>query len=536
LTWQLGGTDDLIMAKLKIITGVRRNQTFELSQKAGTLVIGRGPVDIVLQDRLVSRRHVKLSRVGKQWRLEDMGSANGTFLNESRISQAVKLCHNDQIRCGMTVLLFEAQEEAITSAERIDKPVDVEISAGDTISGFEFPGPQAGYIQSKLGDKIGEAIEKFSDESGLLEVVIDALLEHTPSACGFAMLKQPGTEKLHTVVEKDSLHSDNDAGVAIDSQLVETVLTEARALIVGDVGEHKRSSKPKTATKTKISSVLCAPIHTASEVSGVIYLGSAQKDAYNNAQGKSLTHIGMEVGLALENIRLTQAARQNERITAAGQTAVSLSHGIKNILQAVAGGAEVVDYAFKTGDIVRAKRGWNILKRNIERVRKLVLDMLQFSKESKPVFSNCRFNRLVESAVESLMPRINKKGIRIELNGDKAVGVVQVDADKIHDVILNLVLNAIDAVTGKTGVIKVSTKADRQNEQVILTVTDNGGGISDTEVIFRPFHSAKPKVGTGLGLAIAKKIVDLHDGNIKVQSRPGAGSTFIVTLPVKHVR
>ena len=223
-----------------------------------------------------------------------------------------------------------------------------------------------------------------------------------------------------------------------------------------------------------------------------------------------------------------------QRVSQAAQTALNLSHGVKNLLQAVKGGVEVVDYGFEIDDIERAKKGWEILKRNLYRINKLVLDMLTFSKESEPVLGRCRFNRLVESVAESLRPEADSRGVSIVLQTDDKIGDVQLDADKIYDVVLNLVLNAVDAASDRGGIVNVATELDSQKELLILRVTDNGPGIADTEAIFQPFHSAKPKVGTGLGLPIVRKIVTQHAGSIEVDSKPGRGATFTVTLPVRR--
>jgi len=222
-----------------------------------------------------------------------------------------------------------------------------------------------------------------------------------------------------------------------------------------------------------------------------------------------------------------------QRVSQAAQTALNLSHGVKNLLQAVKGGIEVVDYAFEIGDVEHAQKGWAILKRNLYRINKLILDMLTFSKESEPEFTSCNLNSLVTSAAESLKAEADSRGVSIVLQTDGKIGDTQLDADRIYDVILNLLLNAIDAVSDRTGVVNVTTELDSANGLLILRVSDNGPGIEDTEAIFQPFHSAKTKVGTGLGLPITQKIVTQHGGSIRVDSTPGQGATFTVTLPVR---
>lgn len=222
-----------------------------------------------------------------------------------------------------------------------------------------------------------------------------------------------------------------------------------------------------------------------------------------------------------------------QRVSQAAQTALNLSHGVKNLLQAVKGGIEVVDYAFEIGDVEHAQKGWAILKRNLYRINKLVLDMLTFSKESEPEFTSCNLNSLVTSAAESLKAEADSRGVSLVVQTDDKISDMRLDADRIYDVILNLLLNAIDAISDRTGVVNVTTELDSANGLLILRVSDNGPGIEDTEAIFQPFQSAKPRVGTGLGLPITQKIVNQHGGSIKVDSTPGQGATFTVTLPVR---
>ncbi len=225
---------------------------------------------------------------------------------------------------------------------------------------------------------------------------------------------------------------------------------------------------------------------------------------------------------------------RDERVSRAAESTLNLSHGIKNILQAVNGGMEVVEKSLDINDIKRAKGAWPILRRNLDKVNKLVLDMLKYSGESEPEFDSCDLNCLVAEAVETVRAQAGEQGKTMKLSIDEKIKNIDIDADQIYDVILNLLLNAVDAVEADAGVIEVSTRFDVGQKRVTLTVSDNGAGIADAKAIFEPFQSSKPKVGTGLGLPIARKIVSQHGGTIHVQSQPGKGATFIVNLPVEQ--
>ena len=105
----------------------------------------------------------------------------------------------------------------------------------------------------------------------------------------------------------------------------------------------------------------------------------------------------------------------------------------------------------------------------------------------------------------------------------------------IHQALLNLLSNAIDAVGSTGGLIRVVCRYDAENRQSIIDVIDNGKGIAPSMMnhLFQLFHSTKGNRGTGLGLAVTKKIVEEHDGSISVKSVPGEGTTFTIRLPVK---
>lgn len=207
------------------------------------------------------------------------------------------------------------------------------------------------------------------------------------------------------------------------------------------------------------------------------------------------------------------------------------AHGVKNILQAVRGGMEVVDRALKKGDHERAARGWEILRDNISRISDLVVDMLEYSRESKLHLQEVNFNELIATVAEQVRPRAGENNITIKTTFDPGAGVLRLDPDKMIDVALNLIHNAIDAVPPGSGLIEISTSILPDKTRYVLTVKDNGTGIADTQAIFRPFHSSKSTGGTGLGLSIAQKTIARHKGRIEVESEPGKGATFKIFLP-----
>ncbi|MFZ9023254.1 MAG: sensor histidine kinase [Anaerohalosphaeraceae bacterium] len=223
---------------------------------------------------------------------------------------------------------------------------------------------------------------------------------------------------------------------------------------------------------------------------------------------------------------------QKQRMIEAGRAVLNMSHGIKNTLQAIGSGRDVMNEALGRSDIDMAKRTWNILRQNLERIEKLSLDMLKYSKDEALNLKPCDFNHLVESAVKTIRPQANQLQVEIIVQTDEKLQPVSMDAEKMRDVIMNLLVNAIEATEPKTGEVIVRTELDRDNQRVVLRVSDNGRGIGNTDQIFEPFYSTKDNVGAGLGLTIAHKIVEKHGGTLSAQSLPDEGATFTVCIPM----
>ncbi len=225
--------------------------------------------------------------------------------------------------------------------------------------------------------------------------------------------------------------------------------------------------------------------------------------------------------------------QQKKRMAEAGRAAMNMSHSIKNIAQSMRSGTEVMDKALQTGDLVVAKRTWPILGGNLGRLEKLTLDMLKFSKDETPNLKPCDLNRLVESVVKTIRPQADQQQVSIITEVDENLEQVSMDPDQMADVVMNLLINAIEAVNAKTGQVTVGTELDAKSQQVILRVRDNGPGIENTDPIFEPFHSTKPNTGAGLGLTITHQIIQNHAGTIVVKSMPNKGTIFTVRIPQK---
>jgi signal transduction histidine kinase len=160
--------------------------------------------------------------------------------------------------------------------------------------------------------------------------------------------------------------------------------------------------------------------------------------------------------------------------------------------------------------------------------------MLAYSKERKPETQLCQVNGICKEAAELMFGRIQAKTGKLHLDLDQKLPGIQADPQGIHRCLLNLISNAFDALEQDDGEVRIITRSNPEESDVLITVEDNGAGIPEniSQRIFDVFFSTKGSQGTGLGLAVTKKIIEEHKGSIEVQSNPGQGTKFTVRLPV----
>ena len=252
--------------------------------------------------------------------------------------------------------------------------------------------------------------------------------------------------------------------------------------------------------------------------------------------------------MAIEDTFYYSALLQSERLAAMGQTIATLSHHVKNILQGIRGGSYLIEAGLKRDDTDTVRRGWNIVDRNQERISNLVLDMLTFSKEREPRKVEADLNEMANEVVELMHRRAADVGVQLTFEPDAELAPAFFDPDAFHQALLNLVINAIDAVsmvsddnpnqedsdvTVLDGRVNVKTGYDDKAGWYI-DVSDNGRGVApeDRQKIFSLFESKKGARGTGLGLPVTAKIMREHGGEIQVlDTEQGGGCRFRMRLP-----
>jgi two-component system, NtrC family, sensor kinase len=556
---------------LLVLQGPDKGRRFELPD--APVLIGRDSRQLPITDNTVSRQHAELLPDDGNWILKDMGSSNGSYVNGIRVNNRLPLKLGDQIRVGRTLMVFGAQpgvsrtsggNVALAGVEAgMDSSIMHTITSADDSMVLAVPEPAAVAMSNlKILYQLGAILGSRFGVDQVMEVVMDLVFEHVKADRGIVFLIGEKGELIPKVVRtRDDGHRpkrpDKDDRIHVESEhdpkpqpekihasrtIINHVLSSGEGVLSSNAMSDRRFSAGKSVHSLGIRSALCVPIKAAKlsgknefEILGVIYVDSSVKNyTYAPDQLRLLTAIGLQAGLAAANARLFNAGLQAERLAAVGETTAALSHSIKNILQALRGGADVVEMGLRANNVPQAAKGWRIVDRNLEKIYNLTLNLLAYSRPREPKLEQINPKVLIEECLELIASGANDKGVMAVADVEPDHPAFPADPDGLHQVLMNLLINALDAVEPQKGLIRVVCRYDSENKQTIIEVIDNGVGIPPNLMshVFELFHSTKGNRGTGLGLAVAKKIVDEHDGSISVKSKQGEGSTFTIRLPV----
>ena len=224
-----------------------------------------------------------------------------------------------------------------------------------------------------------------------------------------------------------------------------------------------------------------------------------------------------------------------ERMAAVGKTVAGISHAIKNIAGGLTGGAFVVEKGFELDDPKYLRQGWRMVRGNVEKIARLSLDLLNFSRSASICVQECDPNDPAKEVVELMRPRAEEEGVALHIHLDGDLEPIYCDPDAVHLALLNLVTNALDACYETAGggltVSLISSKPSGWG--VEYRVCDTGCGMDDAtrEKLFQAFFTTKGSHGTGIGLMMTQNVIEKHKGTITVRSKKGSGSEFIIRLP-----
>lgn len=384
--------------------------------------------------------------------------------------------------------------------------------------------------------EVQQAILSSFDLNELLALIVRKAVEVVPGAvaCVIRLSEDGGASMVRAA-----------SFVMPGSSLTESDLEQVEAFL---------STRPRD---QKISTVRCSnfnvvtvPLEAQRDVIGMMHVYWATTE-FDTREHPTLMGFASQAASAIQNVRLyrnlvqsyrdlkqAQAAlTQKEKMAVLGEMAAMVAHEIRNPLTTIRGFSQrigaLIDGEIGERSIQRIKRYSTFVVNEVDRLNRVVSDVLNFARRSRTAFAPTDINELVREVLHMEEGTIQSNGIVLAADLAPNLPLVTCDRNQVKQVLINLIQNAIQAVS-QGGAIEVSTRATPTHARI--AVKDTGCGIAPQalDAIFQPFYTTKA-TGTGLGLSLAKRVVEEdHRGTLEVQSQLGEGSTFTVALPLRN--
>ena len=554
------------MPKLLIQGGAGKGGAYSLSEDAVT--IGRDPSSqLVIPDRRVSWTHARIINDGRNYIVEDLASANGTKVNEAFVSRKI-LQMGDVIRIGQTTIAYVGDEPR-TLPEQSEPPAGQRPANGDTIRFKLGPGDVRGFA-SKLPERMQEDIRttyarlstlyrvsnelaSLSNLSDLLNKILRLVLDVTQADRSFILAPD---DKTGEMVPRYSCTRDGKKEkeqISFSRTIINTVLTTGESILTSDAPHDERFSGAESVILHGIRSTMCAPLKAKGYLLGVIQVDTRDRVLrFNEDDLELLTAICQQASIAIENAKLFDEVRQaNEdlfeqhrqlveaaKLSAIGLLASGVVHDLGNPLGSISMGAASIEEMLaepKVGqkEITDSLRYLKLIRSSVSHCLNLVHNLLVFARRDEAGKSPIDVNHSIEAALTIAQFHMKKTGIAVTKQLAKKLPLVEANSGQLQQVFLNMIINAMDAMEERGGVLTVTTEAPQPGE-VLIRFADNGCGIPADRIdrIFEPLYTSKTVgKGTGLGLSISKDIVTDHKGTIEVTSAEAQGATFTIRLP-----
>ena len=329
-------------------------------------------------------------------------------------------------------------------------------------------------------------------------------------------------------------------------------LASGQTIAVGDVLEderyvHQPPGDP-AAGRPIVRALLVAPVRVKQKILGTLSVHSAQPGAFTPDDERLLTTLGVQAALAIEKAQMythlqasleqEKAARaqlvQMEKLAALGRIVAAVAHELNNPLQAIQNALYLVQ--MDDGISEQSSLDLQTILDETERMAQMIARLRDtYRPTSQENYQPALLNELVEDVQHLLASHLRRSQVTLEFSPAPDIPAIPLLRDQIRQVILNICLNAVEAMPDG-GRIEIRTQRAAQGSGVELSIRDNGPGI-DARIlpyIFDPFVTDKDS-GTGLGLAISYDIIRLHKGKIDVQSAANRGTLFTIWLPLEQL-
>jgi signal transduction histidine kinase len=549
-----------------ITDGPNKGASFNLNE--GITTIGRNPDnDIPISDKGVSRHHGKFIKRDNRVFIIDLNSLHGVLIDGQKIApgQEVEIKKDSSVRIGKTLLSFSDRRPP--EPTDLPRPVYVQRKLFDTSTSHLVRDKSRSYVRNlELLLRVSNIFAQSLNIDELLGEVIEQIFNHLGRIDrGAILLLDEDTRALKEAASKTRL-DDKDglfSKINYSRTIVNRAIEEAKAVIVSDTSSADKADLSNSMEKMRITSVMCVPLKYKEKVRGVIYVDSlGMPDGFGKEDLQLLTSLSNTAAIAIENARLYEALKQElaerkraqeekakieaqfqhaQKMEALGTLASGIAHNFNNILMGIQGYTSLMLMEIDS-DHPHYKRLRGI-EQQVQSASTLTKQLLGYAREGKYEVKSTTLNQMVKETSDTFA--MTKKDITVHLDLTEELYVIKADQGQIKQTLLNLYVNAAEAMPrGGDLYLKTTNVTDQDikdkpyrpkpGNYVLLTITDTGTGMDKKtmERIFDPFFTTKGMGrGTGLGLASVYGIIKAHGGYIDVDSAKGHGTTFSVYLP-----
>ncbi len=320
-----------------------------------------------------------------------------------------------------------------------------------------------------------------------------------------------------------------------------SVVTRHKPVAVVDVGREKGYIQTDIARKERLISMLAVPLIFAEKTVGVLAVYTQQRHRFSNDEIRLLTALADLSAVAIEKGRLLarvvdmeEKLRASERLSALGLLAAEIAHEIRNPLTVM----QMLFHALVESLQLDAtsQRDAALISEKMRQMNRILDQVLSFARSSEPIKESVDPQQLFDDVFLLTRHKLQQQGIEVRSTVPENLPLFRADHEQIEQVLLNLILNAADAMP-EGGTLRLSAAVEEVEGEnyLVLAVRDNGQGMTPEQVenLFAPFLTYKDS-GTGIGLAIVKKIMENHQGKVEVESKIGQGSKFTLLFPISE--
>jgi signal transduction histidine kinase len=361
--------------------------------------------------------------------------------------------------------------------------------------------------------------------------------------CSVFLLNDDGSELVLRACHGGTELYRGKPNLRMEDSLLGSVVTRHKPVTVVDVGKEKGYIQTDIARKERLVSMLAVPLIFASKAVGVLAVYTQQRHRFSNDEIKLLTALADLSAVAIEKGRLLarvvdmeEKLRASERLSALGLLAAEIAHEIRNPLTVM----QMLFHALvETLQLdATSQRDAALISEKMRQMNRILDQVLSFARSSEPIKESIHAQQLFDDVFLLTRHKLQQQGIDVRSSVPDNLPLFRADREQIEQVLLNLILNAADAMPDG-GVLRLSAAVEEFDGEthLVLAVRDNGQGMSADQIanLFAPFLTYKES-GTGIGLAIVKKIMENHQSKVEVESKVSQGTKFKLLFPIADPR